>query len=144
MIRLPKSITGGVGAGTKAARVADKAVDGVKAIDKTNDARKSVKFGSGADTSSKTSKEAFRKAKDSNGIPRSKQPDEVGFDVDKNTGEPLKLYEFKNSKGESVIIRKDNSITYPDGGYQGPHYNAGKGKIKDKPKPKLKQHHNYE
>lgn len=48
----------------------------------------------------------------------------------------VKQFEFKNSKGENVTIRQDKSTTYPDGGSQPNHYNAGKEK-------KLDQHHNY-
>ena len=55
----------------------------------------------------------------------------------KGTGKPLKQNEYTNSKGEKVQVRKDNPKTYPDGGTQGNHYNAGQaGK-------KLDQHHNY-
>jgi hypothetical protein len=57
---------------------------------------------------------------------------------DTKTGKPLRTYDFTNSKGELKTIRKDNPVTYPDGGKQGPHYNAGKTGNK------LKQHHNYE
>lgn len=49
----------------------------------------------------------------------------------------MKQYEYTNSKGEKVQVRKDNPKTYSDGGTQGNHYNAGQaGK-------KLDQHHNY-
>ena len=37
-------------------------------------------------------------------------------------------------------IRKDNPVTYPDGGQQGEHFNAGKPAESN---GKLKQHHNY-
>jgi hypothetical protein len=87
-------------------------------------------------TQSATQREAFRKAKDQNGIPRSQQPDKTSTVRDKHTGQPLKVYEFTNSAGKKVTIRKDNPITYPDGGRQGPHFNAGPSG------GKLKQHHN--
>lgn len=87
-----------------------------------------------SDTASDTSKEAFRNAKDQNGVPRSQQPDKTTTVRDKNTGENLKQYEFTNSKGEKVTIRKDNPTQFKDGTHQGPHYNAGSG-------DKLKQHH---
>lgn len=48
-------------------------------------------------------------------------------------------YEFTNSKGKKVTIRHDRATTYSDGGYQPPHYNAGKSDNN-----KLKQHHYYE
>ncbi|NDW17918.1 hypothetical protein D0T53_03170 [Dysgonomonas sp. 216] len=92
-------------------------------------------------TTNKTSREALRNAKDQNGIPRSQQPDKTSIVRDKNTGKPLKQYEYTNSKGEKVLIRKDNPVKYPDGGSQGKHYNAGK--IEEKT-DKLKQHHNYD
>jgi hypothetical protein len=97
-------------------------------------------FGAGKDTKSNTQKEAFNKAKDQNGIPRSQQPEKQYNTPDKNTGKSLRTYEYKNSKGEKVLVRKDNPVTYPDGGKQGKHYNAGK--IKENTE-KLKQHHDY-
>lgn len=48
----------------------------------------------------------------------------------------VKQYEYTNSKGEKVTIRQDNKASYPDGGTQPPHFNAGE-------KDPLKQHHNY-
>lgn len=99
------------------------------------------KFDGGSSTTSETRREAFRKAKDQNGIPRSSQPNTTYTVPDKNTGKPLQQYEYTNSKGEKVVIRKDNPVTYPDGGQQGTHYNAGKPKEEAE---KLKQHHNYE
>lgn len=57
-----------------------------------------------------------------------------------NTGKPLKQYEYKNSKGEKVVIRRDNPTAYKDGGGQGKHHNAGKPKLET---DKLKQHHDY-
>ena len=92
------------------------------------------------DTNSKSPKEALGKAKEENGIPRSQQPDKTTKVADKNTGKPLRQYEYTNSKGEKVIVRKDNPITYPDGGKQGKHYNAGNPSQNN---GKLKQHHNY-
>ncbi len=49
----------------------------------------------------------------------------------------MKQYEYTNSKGEKVQVRKDNPKTYPDGGTQGNHYNA------EQTGKKLDQHHNY-
>ena len=40
-----------------------------------------------------------------------------------------------------LLLRADNPYIYPDGGKQGPHYNADKTY---EGKEKLKQHHNYE
>jgi RHS repeat-associated protein len=100
-------------------------------------------FNGKQDTHSDTKKEAFNKAKDQNGIPRSTQPDRT-IKVDevskgKPTGKKLREYQYTNSKGEKVSIRKDNKTTYPEGGQgdQGDHYNAGKTG------EKLKQHHTY-
>ena len=111
-----------------------------------NKVQKDVKtFGGKQSTTSSTSKEAFGKAKEANGIPRSKQPDKT---IKQGTTEGdkagldsrnVKQYEFTNSKGEKVIIRQDKPAKYPDGGKQDPHYNAGN--IKD---DKLKQHHYYD
>lgn len=95
-------------------------------------------FGAGKDTKSKTSNEAFRKAKDQNGIPRSQQPTKQYKTIDKNTGKELRTYDFKNAKGEKITISKDNPIKYKDGGGQGPHYNAGQSG------GKLKQHHDHD
>lgn len=112
----------------------------VKGVETITEAIKTERkaIGAASDTKSQTAKEAFRNAKDQNAIPRSQQPSRQYSTTDKNTGKPLKTYDFKNSKGENVTIRKDNPTTYPDGGKQGPHYNAGET---DK---KLKQHHNYD
>jgi hypothetical protein len=96
------------------------------------------KFGAGNSTNSKTQKESFNKTKNANGIPKSQKPDKQYSVPDKNTGKPLRQYEYTNSKGKKVTIRKDNPVTYPDGGKQGKHYNAGPSSA-----PKLKQHHNY-
>ena len=95
-------------------------------------------FNAQNNTQSTTQSEAFRKAKDQNGVPRSKQPDKTYIVRDKNSGKPLKTYDFTNSKGKKITIRKDNPVTYPDGGKQGPHFNAGSSG------GKLKQHHYYE
>ncbi|NDP22425.1 MAG: hypothetical protein GZ091_15275 [Paludibacter sp.] len=98
-------------------------------------------------TESNTSKEAFGKAKDANGIPRSQQPDktikpnspegkEVGLD-----NRNIKQYEYTNSKGEKVTIRQDKPAQYgdPSGkGNQSEHYNAGKTN-----ENLSKQHHYY-
>ena len=130
-------MTTGAGLAVRAsAKVADKANDAKKVIDKSVDFKK---FGGKADTNSVSSKEAFRKAKDQNGIPRSQQPDKSTIVREKGTGKPLKQYEFTNSKGNKVEIRRDNPKQYGDGGKgdQGKHFNAGN---KDQ---KLKQHHNY-
>lgn len=110
-----------------------------KGMDRISDAIKSQKkFGGAADTFSGSTREAFRKAKDQNGIPRSQQPDATRSVPEKGTGNPLREYDFTNSKGNKVSIRKDNPRTYPDGGKQGDHYNAGPSN------DKLRQHHNVE
>ena len=117
----------------KAVGVSDSIVDGAKA------------FNGQSDTFSKTANKAFRNAKDQNGIPRSQQPDRTvkPYTEAGNTAglkeENVVLYEFTNSKGEKITIRHDRATTYPDGGYQPPHYNAGKSDDN-----KLKQHHYYE
>jgi RHS repeat-associated protein len=98
------------------------------------------KFDGKNDTQSKTSKEAFNKAKDQNGVPRSQQPDKTVKVKENGTNTNLREHQYTNSKGEKVSIRKDNAKKYGDGGKgdQGNHYNAGKtGR-------KLKQHHNYD
>ena len=94
-------------------------------------------FNGKQDTNSESAREAFRKAKEQNGVPRSQQPSKQYTTPDKNTGEPLRTYDYQKANGEKVTIRKDKPVKYPDGGEQGPHYNAGtKG-------DKLRQHHNY-
>ena len=97
-------------------------------------------FGAGKDTKSNSQKEAFNKAKDQNGIPKSQQPEKQYKTSDKNTGKDLRTYDYKNSQGEKISIRKDNPVKYKDGGSQGEHYNAGKVKQNDE---KLKQHHDF-
>ncbi|MBI3260253.1 MAG: hypothetical protein HYZ54_12405 [Ignavibacteriae bacterium] len=93
------------------------------------------KHGSGESTTSNTDHEAFGKAKDANGVPRSQQPDKQYMTPDKTTGKPLRTYDFTSSTGEKVTIRKDNPVKYKDGGSQGKHHNAGKTG------QKLNQHH---
>ncbi|UTZ37250.1 hypothetical protein HB763_11415 [Vibrio campbellii] len=98
------------------------------------------------DTTSDTSREALRKAKEVNDIPRSAQPDktikpntpegkEVGLD-ERN----VKQLDYTNNKGKKISIRQDKPAKYDDGGKgdQRNHYNAG-----IKGSPKLKQHHYY-
>jgi len=126
----------------KVANKLDNAADAGKGM--TNaDIIDAKKFNGNYDTNSTTSKEAFRKAKDQNGVPRSQQPDKM---IKPNTPEGneyrldnrnVKIYEFTNSKGETVLIRQDKSVNYGDG-YQPEHFNAGL-----KQDIKLKQHHNY-
>jgi len=98
------------------------------------------------DTHSTTSREAFRKAKDENGIPRSQQPDKT---IKPNTPEGIEAgldsrnivqHEFTNSAGKKTWIRQDRPALYNEGGVgdQGPHYNAGQKS------QKLSQHHNYD
>ena len=94
------------------------------------------------DTHSEYESEAFRKAKNANGIPNSRDPI--------NTGQPQKIpdrnnpgkfvyqYEFDNDYNEKISIRLDNATEYKESdGNQGPHYNAG---IQG---TKLKQHHYF-
>ena len=137
-------VPGGAGAAIKGARAVDKAVDAVSSankVDKAIDVSKTSKyekFGGKNDTQSITGREAFRKAKDQNAIPRSQQPENIKIVREKGTGKPLKVYEYKNSEGKNISIRKDNPKIYPDGGIQGKHYNAGDAQ------EKLKQHHYYE
>jgi len=106
------------------------------------------RFDGGQDTFNGSSREAFRNAKEQNGVPRSQQPDKV---IKPNTPEGkakgldnrnVSQHEFTNSKGEKVSIRKDKPAKYNDGGKgdQGPHYNAGKNAKQPKD---LNQHHNY-
>lgn len=126
------AVPGGVGAGIKAARGGT--------LEK-----EFIKFAGKSDTNNSTAREAFRKAKDQNGIPRSQQPDKT---MKPNTLEGenagltnknVKLYQFTNSKGEKINIRQDKAVKYDkDGGSQSKHFNAG---LEDE---KLKQHHNYE
>ena len=148
-------VPGGAGAALSTARAASNIVDAANdynKIDNAVDAGRGVrnadvkdakKFNGNHDTNSTTSKDAFRNAKDQNGIPRSQQPDKI---IKPNTPEGnnyrlddrnVKIYEFTNSKGESVLIRQDKSVNYGDG-YQPEHFNAGLKQDK-----KLKQHHNY-
>ena len=119
-------------------------------INKIDDIELGFKFGIAkskprAITDSATSKQAFRKAKDANGIPRSQQPSrtikpgtELGdrFGLDNRNSA---LFEFENSFGEKVHIRLDKPVPagHPSGP-QGPHFNAGPASDH-----KLRQHHNF-
>ena len=117
----------------KTVGVSDGVVDGAKAFNRQSD------------TFSETANQAFRNAKDQNGIPRSQQPDRTvkpNTEAGSTAGlreENIVQYEFTNSKGEKITIRQDRATTYPDGGFQPPHYNDGKSDDN-----KLKQHHYYE
>ena len=53
------------------------------------------------------------------------------------TGRKLREEDYPTRDGESVTFRDDRATTYPDGGTQGTHINAGPTG------GKLKQHHNY-
>ncbi len=101
-------------------------------------------FGGGANTTSRTAREALRNAKDANGIPRNAQPDKI-IKPDTPAGDRMKLdnrnvkaFEFTNSKGQKVIIRQDRATSFGQGGRgnQPPHFNAG-----PKQDHKLRQHH---
>jgi len=98
-----------------------------------------------ADTTSDTVRQALRKAKEANGIPKSAQPDrtikpntregdQLGLD-----GRNVKLYEYTNSSGQKIHIRQDRPASYGQGGVgdQTAHFNAGPAG------QKLKQHHYY-
>jgi hypothetical protein len=102
-----------------------------------------ISFDGGNDSYSTSSNEAFRKAKDQNGIPRSQQPEKTikpmtpegdKYNLDKRNSI---LFIFKNSKNKTIHIRKDKPVKY-DTGAQSPHYNAGEASGS-----KLKQHHYY-
>jgi RHS repeat-associated protein len=100
-----------------------------------------VTAGKVADTTSATRSGALAAAKEANGIPRSAQPDAVikpGTPAGNAAGldsRNVRQYEFTNSKGEKVSIREDKAATYPDGGSQSRHFNAGPSG------GKLEQHH---
>ena len=134
-------VPGGAGAAIKGARAADNVVDAVKSTKAVD------KVATTSDTYSITRREAFRKSKETNGIPRSKQPDKTikpntpeGKDNNLSEKKNTVLYEFTNSSGEKIKIRQDKATLYKkDGGNQSPHFNAGK-----KDDNKLKQHHYYE
>ena len=106
---------------------------------------KGYNYGGQKDTKSGSSKEAFRNAKDQNGIPRSQQPNKtikpntLEGNAAKLDGRNVKQYEFTNSQGQKVTIRQNKPATYNVNGTgdQGAHYNAGQNG------GKLKQHHNY-
>lgn len=113
---------------------------GVMMYNSSKNLQNDKKFGGQNDTESKSGKAAHRQAKDQNGVPRSQQPDKQYKTPAKNTGKSLRTYEYTNSKGKKVVVRKDNPTKYKDGGSQGNHYNAGDPKQNN---GKLKQHHNY-
>lgn len=71
------------------------------------------KFGGKKDTSSGSARAAFRKAKDQNGIPRSKQPSAQYSVPDKhNPNQNLRQYDFVNAYGQKVSIRKDIPVRF--------------------------------
>jgi RHS repeat-associated protein len=131
---------------TKVAKVADNVVDSGKKADNAGEIVKEVKtFNGGQSTKSETSKEAFGKAKDANGIPRSQQPTKT---IKPNTPEGdargldnrnVVEFDFTSADGTTISIRKDKAANYNSGGKgdQPPHYNAGKSG------EKLRQHHYY-
>jgi HNH/Endo VII superfamily nuclease toxins len=91
-------------------------------------------------------KEHLRLAKESNGIPRSAQPDKT-YKPNTPDGDRLGLdhrnvvlYEYTNSSGNRIHIRHDKAASYGQGGIgdQKPHFNAGPAN------EKLRQHHYYE
>ena len=115
-------VPGGAGAVIKGARLLNK-------VDNT------------ADSVFATRRQAFNDAKRRNDIPTSQQPDEVikprtpkGRDLDNTRN--VRLYKFKNSKGQEIYIREDRVVKYKDGGSQGPHFNSG-------PDPKRLRKHHY-
>ena len=134
-------VPGAVVSGAVAAKgLAEVAVGSVVGASTVNNMQADGQFGGENSTESTTSKQAYRQAKDQNGVPRSQQPNKQYNTKDKHTGNNLRTSEYTNSKGENVTIRKDNPIKYKDGGSQGNHYNAGNPQ---KNNGKLKQHHNY-
>ena len=67
-------------------------------------------FGGKNDTNSKSSREAYRNAKDQNGVPRSQQPDKTTSVTEKGTGKPLKqlnilIAKVKKYKFVKIILR---------------------------------------
>ena len=97
-------------------------------------------FGCQQDSESRSAREAYRTAKDSNRVPRSQSP--LGHPKNipdrRNPGQYCTEYEHVNTEGKPVTIRRDNPVDYGDAfPKQGPHYNAGPSGSK------LKQHHNY-
>jgi HNH/Endo VII superfamily nuclease toxins len=109
-------------------------------------AKNEKKLEKALDTQSKSAREALRNAKESNGIPRSAQPDraiKANTPAGKAAGldsRNVKQYEYTNSKGEKITIRQDKAAEYGSGGAgdQAPHFNAGQQDSK------LSQHHFYE
>lgn len=90
-------------------------------------------------TNSDTRRQAFNTAKNVNDIPRSQSPDHQYKVKDKDTGEALRAWDYTNNRGKKIEIREDKPKTYPDGGKQSAHFNAG-----DAGSKLNKQHHNYE
>jgi RHS repeat-associated protein len=115
-------------------------------VEKSTNEKPAPTFDGQQDTESATPREAFRKAKEQNAIPRSQQPDRT---IKPNTPEGddrgldsrnVKQYEFdKNSKGQKVVIRQDKEAIYPTGPPQPPHFNAGQNPQTPKD---ASQHHN--
>ena len=98
-----------------------------------------AQWNGGKDTNNMSRHEALNNAKDANGIARCISPFKTGSIPDRNTGEPLRTYTFKNDYGQVIEMREDRATVYPKNpiGNQSPHFNAGESE------EKLKQHHNY-
>ena len=117
-------VPGGAGAVIKGARLLNK-------VDHT------------ADSVFATRRQALNNAKRRNDIPTSQQPFEVarprtpgGKRADLDANRNVRLYKFKNSKGQEIHIREDKPRKYKDGGSQGPHFNSG-------PEGKTLKKHDY-
>ncbi len=78
-----------------------------------------------------TRKQALNEAKKEHGVPKSASPDKVYKPGTKEGAEMgldkrnKRMYEYTNKDGKKVYIREDKPASYPDGGKQGPHFNAG-------------------
>ncbi|CAF3253748.1 unnamed protein product [Rotaria sp. Silwood2] len=90
-------------------------------------------------TNSTTRRQAFNTAKEVNDIPRCQSPNRQFKVQDKYTGKELRAWEYTNNRGQMIDFREDKPKTYPDGGKQSGHINAGEAGSKLN-----KQHHNYE
>ena len=90
------------------------------------------------DTRSPSREKAWQQTLNANNIPHNASPLSRRKVEDRKTGQKLNQWEFENTNNEKITIREDRKTTYPDGGVQDPHFNAGPSDSK------LKQHHYFD
>ena len=127
-------VPAGAGIAVKAARGADKTIDAVKAVDKTNEVSNAVRANVQAvdNTSGLSRSGAFRQAKRDAGIPISQQPDAVNHVEMRGARNPdgavIQSREYVFKTGPETIIIQDHSSGHQlySGEAASPHFNVRK------------------